>query len=647
MELSFTKRLGVLEVAVLIGLVVLIGVGVYSRTFNLPFVLDDIHSIVQNEARRSIDVSLSSWLGTRSIPYFTLDLNYYWGELDVFGYHVVNIVLHLITTAVVIVLMYLVARRSYKRRVWWFGWLKIDSYYLFGVTAGLIFLVHPLQTQSVNYIVQRMVLITTLFYLSSILFYWLYREGSRSKIAWFWAVLSIISAVLAMHSKEIAITLPIVIVMVEYVFFSRSWMGLVRRWYKLLPWLITILIIPAYMLGVRDVFIQGSELPPYAYDDSVADKISIKRILDVSAETPEVSRGVYLMTQGRVLVRYIRLLVLPVGQNIDHDIPYQYSFWSLAVLSFWLVVLAVFGWGVWLYRRKRVVSALGIAVFFVAISVESSVIPITDTIFEHRLYLPMIGFVMVVMDVLSWGMDKLYSSVETRKYAKYIIVSMVIVLVLGLAAASFARNEVWRSALSLWTDAVKKSPTKARPLNNLGLAYVDLGRNKDAEDVYRRALDSNSDNVEVMINLGVLLGQERRTKEAVEVLKRGIEIKPQFVSGYINLGNVYMLQGKHIEAEEMYRKALFNDESNYSAWASVGDALIKQGKNKEAIEAYERAVSTTQTKADWLNRLGALYAMTGRLDEARAVLIKALKINPDLVTAKSNLKRLENDLKSR
>ena len=645
MELSFARRLGVWEVAILVGLIVLLGVSVYSRAFHLPFVLDDLHSIVQNEARRSVDISLLNWLQTRSIPYFTFDLNYYWGELNVFGYHVVSVGFHLLTTIVVTVLMYLMARRSYKRRLWRFEWLTIDNHWLLGIVVGLIFLVHPIQTQSVNYIVQRMVLITTLFYLSSILFYWLYRENSGKRIGWLWAVMSILSVVLAMHSKEIAITLPVVIVMIEYVFFSRSWMGLIGRWYKLLPWLITILIIPAYMLEVKALFLHTPEEVPYINDDSVAERVSIGHILNVSAETKEVSRGVYFMTQGRVLVRYLRLLVVPIGLNIDHDIPYQYSFWNAATVGSWLIVLVVLGCSVWLYQKKRVVSALGIVIFFVAISVESSVIPITDTIFEHRLYLPMIGFVMVVMDVLSWGVGKLYSSVKTGEYAKYAIVTIIIVLVLGLAIISFVRNEVWRSELSLWTDAVSKSPTKARPLNNLGLAYADLGRVKDAEDVYRRALEAHPDNVEVMINLGALLGQENRLKEAVEVLKRGIEIKPEYVSGYVNLGNVYMLQGKFVEAEQVYREALLIREDNYSVWASIGDALIKRERASEAIIAYEKAVSNDEVKAEWFNRLGALYAMTGRYSEAGGMFSKALEKDPELSSAKGNLRQLEMDLK--
>jgi Flp pilus assembly protein TadD len=645
MEFCFTKRLGVREMAALIILIVLLGVFVYGRTLNSPFVLDDIHSIVKNEARRSIDVSLSNWLGTRTIPYITLDLNYYFGELDVYGYHVVNISLHLLTTVVVTVLMYLVSRRSYRRREWRFGALKIDNYWLFGIAAGLVFLTHPLQTQSVNYVVQRMVLMATLFYLSSILFYWLHRESRRISMVWLWGVLSVVSAILSMHSKEIAATLPVAIVIIEYVFFSRSWVNLVRRWFKLLPWLITMLIIPAYMLEVRAVFIHSPDVPPHALDDSVADKISMRRIMNVSAETTEVSRGVYLMTQWRVLVKYVRLLFWPVGQNIDHDIPYQTSFWDPITLGSLLFVLVIMGGGVWLYRKKRVVSAAGVALFFLALSVESSVIPIKDTIFEHRLYLSMIGFVLVVVDVLSWGVGRLYLDARMRGWAKNIIFGLALSVVVILSAVSLIRNGVWESELDIWTDAVSKSPVKARPMNNLGLAYVDLGRAQEAEEIYRRALEANPDNVEVMINLGVLLGQERRTDEAVKVLSRGIELRPQFASGYVNLGNVYMLQGKYSEAEGIYREALFLKKGDHSLWASIGDALIKQEKSDEAIDAYERAVDYNQAEADWLNRLGALYAMSGRYGEAKNMFNRALEVDPELSAAKSNLRRLERDLR--
>jgi len=642
MGLSFIERLEWKEIVLWLVVTVVLGGMIYSSSTQAPFVLDDIHSIVQNEARRSIDWSMNNWLGTRSIPYFTLDLNYRWSELNVTGYHLVSIALHLVVTILITCLAYLVARASFKAEVWNFGWLYIDYHWLLGITVGLLFLVHPIQTQSVNYIVQRMVLIATLFYVISLLGYWLWREA-KSKAKWGWAAVSLVAAVLAMHSKEIAITLPVAIVVMEYVFFSRNLKGLVRRWYKLLPWVLTIVIIPAYMMEVRDLFIQGEGLPPQAVEDTIVDKISWHRAVSVSAETDNISRSVYLMTQFGVIVRYMRLIIWPVGLNIDHDVLWQENWLATGVWLPGLIIIAVWVLAIRLFYKGYRVGAVGIALFFLALSVESSVIPIRDAIFEHRLYLPMVGVSLVMLELLNWVKERLGFLVEAERTARIVLVTAVVVLIVTLGVMSYARNGVWNSALSMWSDAVAKSPTKPWPLNNLGLAYADLKKYDEAEGVYQKALERDPENVEVLTNLGVLYGQTRRTAKATAVLRRSIEINPNNISGYVNLGNVLMIKQNWVGAEEMYRMALQKKESNFSVWASVGDALIEQKRINEAIDAYEKALSIERRNANWMNRLGALYAMQGRFEEAEEMLLKALAVDSELEIARDNLNRVRRD----
>jgi len=550
---TFVGRLGVKEILVGLLMIMCLGVVVYSNTWHAPFVLDDIHSIVQNEARHAIKWSLPAFLGTRAIAYFTLDLNYGWGGLRVEGYHAVNIVIHIITSALLAILIYLVARRTYPQMIWRNQSLVMDNHWVLAITGGLFFLAHPIQTQSVNYIVQRMVLMTTMFYVAAILAWWFYRESQNRRRATGWAMMSLISTVLAMHTKEIAITLPIAIILVEYLFFSTSWRVLRRRWWKLLPWLITILIIPAYLLEVRGVFIHDLEVPPYAYSENVLDKISLARISNVSAETPDIARWTYFVTQWSVITRYMRLIVWPVELNIDHDIPWQDRWFDIRALSSLVLILGVVGAGVWLKLHRRVMGAAGIALFFIALSVESSVIPIKDNIFEHRLYLPMVGVALMAVEGLAWCIAKANKQGElTGEWLRRLGMAIILMIIV-LSGLSYARNRVWVSALTLWSDAAVKSPQKARPLNNLGLAWEELGRREEAEKVYRQALDSSPDNIEVKVNLGALLGKANRTGEALKILKEAIEIKPELMSSYVNLGNVYLVRKEYQEAEERFQ----------------------------------------------------------------------------------------------
>lgn len=640
---SFVGRLGVRETAVGFCAVIALGAVIYSNTWHAPFVLDDIHSIVQNEARHTIKWSLPAWLGTRAVSYFTLDVNYSWGGLAVEGYHAINIIIHIITSIIVAIFIYLAARRTYRPIVWRYGKITIDNHWLLAITGGLLFLTHPIQTQSVNYIVQRMVLLTTMFYSGALTAYWLYRISQKRRAAIGWAAVSLMSSVLAMHTKEIAITLPAAVVLIEYIFFSKTWCKLFRRWWLLLPWLITVLIIPAYLLEVRSIFIRDVEVPPYAYDENIFDKISLTRISNVSAETPDITRGTYLITQWSVITRYLRLIVWPVGLNIDHDIPWQDSWFNVKSLSSLTVILGMAGAGVWLKRRGKVFGAVGIALFFIALSVESSVVPIKDNIFEHRLYLPMIGAVLIAVEGLAWCIAKANRSGGQAEEGMRRIGMAIILMLIVFSSLTYARNGVWASALTLWSDAAEKSPKKARPLNNLGLAWEEKGRMEEAEKVYRQALLNNPDNVEVLVNLGALLGKTNRTGEALVILKRAIEIKPDLTSGYVNLGNVYLMRKEFKDAEEKYRQVLARQANQAGIWASLGDALLGQARNDEAIAALEKAVELDQTQASWFNRLGALHAMEGHWPEAEAAFNQALKNDPKLTVARNNLAKLLRD----
>lgn len=640
---SFTGRLGGREAAVGICAAIALGAAIYSNTWHVPFVLDDIHSIVQNEARHTIKWSLPAWLGTRAVAYFTLDLNYSWGGLAVEGYHAVNIMIHILTSLLVAVFIYLAGRRTYRPMVWRYGIVTIDNHWLLAFAGGLVFLTHPIQTQSVNYIVQRMVLLTTLFYIGALTAYWLYRTSRNRRAAIGWAAVSLISSVIAMHTKEIAVTLPAAIVLMEYIFFSRTWRKLFRRWWLLLPWLITVLIIPAYLLEVRSIFIRDAEVPPYAYGENILDKISLARIGNVSAETPDITRETYFVTEWSVIARYLRLIVWPVGLNIDHDIPWQDSWFNIKSLSALSVIFGLAGAGVWLKRRGKVLGAAGIALFFIALSVESSIIPIKDNIFEHRLYLPMIGAVLIAAEGLAWCIARINRpGGQADEGMRRLGLAMILMLII-FSCLTYARNGVWASALTLWSDAAEKSPKKARPLNNLGLAFEEKGRMEEAEKVYRQALLNNPDNVEVLVNLGALLGKTNRTGEALVILKKAIEIKPDLTSGYVNLGNVYLMRKDFKAAEEEYRQVLARQANQAGTWASLGDALLGQARNDDAIIALEKAVELDQTQAPWFNRLGALHAMKGNWPEAEAAFNQALTIDPELTVARNNLAKLLRD----
>jgi len=331
------------------------------------------------------------------------------------------------------------------------------------LAVAMVFVSHPIQTQAVTYIVQRLTSMVSLFYLLSLVLYIKarihYDQGDSRHIHFY--VASIIAALFAMFTKEISVTLPICILACEYFFFSTSFKKIYRRISYLWPMLLTFPIVPLTYILTRKGMIQD---------------------VGLAAETDTISRVDYLLTQLNVMGTYLRLLFLPINQSIDYDYPIAHSlfepttFASLLLLSSLIILTLI------LFRRFRPIS-FGIFWFFLTLLVESSVIPIRDVIFEHRLYLPSVGIFLsatVFIFHYLWHRPK--------------IVFALFALVISLSSlATINRNIIWKEKVLLWNDAAKKAPNKSRVWINRGVGYSDLNKKEMALRDYNHAkkIDKN------------------------------------------------------------------------------------------------------------------------------------------------------------
>jgi hypothetical protein len=321
--------------------------------------------------------------------------------------------------------------------------------------SALLFICHPVQTESVTYIYQRVTSLSTLFYLLSVVAYIKWRllnlelESTRKKSLFarplFLYLASIIAAVSAMKTKEIAFTLPVMIALYEFTFFGGR---IRRRLMYLFPLFLTMLIIPLTLLDI----------------DKPAGEL-IGAVSETMRDHTSMSRGDYFFTQFSVVITYIRLIFLPVNQNLDYDYPIYHSFFDTTVLFSFSVLFLIFAFAIYLFHRSkhtdkslRLIS-FGILWFFVALSVESSIIPIPHVIFEHRLYLSSVGVFIAIITLIFIGVLRLK---DRWRHADNAAAATIFVIVIILTGATYARNEVWKSGISLWQDVINKSPKKAR-----------------------------------------------------------------------------------------------------------------------------------------------------------------------------------------
>ena len=612
-------------------LVIVLGALVYSNTFHSPFVFDDIGAIVNDPGDHVIKWTRQYMLRTRVIPYLTFDLNYRFGRLNTVGYHAVNITIHLLSAVVVYWLGYHLSRISFKTSV-----LKVRGYYatnhwLLGLVMALLFAVHPIQTQAVTYVVQRLAAMTTLFYLLSLLGYVKYRLSTKKR-GLLWALFSLLTAVLAMHSKEIAVTIPAAIVMIEVFFFSFTVKKLIRRIPKLIPWLLLIFIIPSYLSPYSELKL----IMPWLGDSSAVK--SVTGFWESSVETDTISRSDYFFTQLNVVRTYTRLLLLPARQNLDYDYPLSSSLFEWKTMLSLAEHLLLLGLAVWLFRKKRKFISFGILFFYLALSVESSFFPIKDVIFEHRLYLPMFGFVMIAGGVMQWllelSKDKQFGKVKGTD----IVLAGLMLLLAVLAAATYLRNATWENETTLWTDAAAKSPDKPRPHNNLGLQFIKAGKLNEAIEQFNIAIVLDENYAEARNNIGMLLIKKGELDEAEEIIREAIAIKPDYSHAYNNLGAIFSRRDEDEKAEESFIRATELDPKYIAAWDNLGMTLVKQGRFVEAEKAFLNVLEMKPDYVSSLNNLGVVYYKQGRVKEALLKIERALEIDPEHKKARENVR---------
>ena len=609
-------------------LILILGILVYSNSLHVPFVFDDSFSIVDNPEIRNLPGLISDALSghayhpNRYVGFLTFALNYHFGGFEVTGYHLVNLLIHLANALLVYALLILTFRAPFLRNSVLQGAAGPVA-----LLAGALFVVHPIQTQAVTYIVQRLTSLATTFYLSTFVLYAYARLNAGenrffSAKGWVFYLASVATAILAMRTKEIAFTLPLLLSLYEFLFFEGS---LRKRSSAIAPHLLTMLIIP---LSILHLGRSAGEI--------------IGELRQATEFQPTVSRYVYLVTQFRVVVTYLRLLVLPVHQNLDYDYPIYTSFFTPPVFVSFVLLAALFLLTIYLHRVSSPISdgssssllsyrpsraadpavrliSFGIFWFFIALSVESSFIPITDVIFEHRVYLPSVGAFAGV------AVAFVMLTVKARKRGlAWVLTVIAAAAVLSLAVGTWKRNEVWKTEETLWRDVVEKSPRNARAYSNLGAVLGEAGRTEEAIAALSTAIRLQPNNTKAQVNLGTALASAGRREEAIRILSEAVRIEPDNANALNNLGTVLTDAGRLDEAITILNQAVRYRPENARAHYNLGRAYLAAGRKVEGVAALETAVRLKSDYDDARVTLASALTRGGRFREAAILLERSM-----------------------
>lgn len=564
--------------------------GLYHQTLHHGVVLDDRSYVMENpyledaacflyplnfsafansaaKMGRQSDFALN--FITRPVTYATFFWNRLAGGTETAGYRLVNIGIHAINGILVFALGLLLARGG----DWRTGTDEEEGRMIIPpALAALLFTVHPLMTESVTYITQRFESLATMFGLLAILVWFKSGTGEGGRPSGILRGASVLLTLAAMLSKETGFVIPLLIILADSLCFGRPFGRAIRRAF---PLLVCMPLIPVMVMAVA--FVQQGQ------------QINLWQALNITNIGETMFSPVdYALTQVGVAVSYLRMLLLPVGQNFDADYPLVTSIFDLRFAISSMVVGGLFTLG-WLLRRRWSdphgnALLFGLAWYLVALAPSSSFVPLPDLYAEHRSYLPSVGVFLALSGLLS----RLASARPGLPWR--IGVRGVIAVWIGLLSiATIQRNKLMRSDETIYEDVVAKSPGKWRAWNGLGTAYGRQRRLDEAVDCFRRAASIKPTGFMAYVNLGTVLLMLRQPGQALEVCDEGLREFPANAKLHHNRGMALCALGRTREAVREFRIVLQRAPEFRESHLCLGKIFYELGPHQLALLHYRHA----------------------------------------------------------
>jgi tetratricopeptide (TPR) repeat protein len=540
-------------------IVLLIGAGalVYTNSFNGQFVFDDME-VVEDVSIRTLwppwEAMFSAGNVARPLVGLSLAISYAMSGLEVWSYHLFNVCVHVLASLA----LYGVVRRTLEtpRLSERFG----SSSMGLALAVSLLWVVHPLQTESVTYIVQRAEAMVGLFYLLTL--YCVIR-GTNSSNPWRWYGAAIACSAAGMATKPVMATAPLVILAWDVIFSSDSLREVMKRRAALyaglaMTWVIVVVTVRAAAPTMESA---GFGLE-------------------------QVGAWSYFVSQPGAIVHYLKLAVWPYGLCLDYNIRPPKGI--AGAIPFVIAVLALGVATLVALRRKPEIGFLGLA-FFLILAPTSSFMPLLDLMVEHRMYLPLAAVIAFAVT----GLYRLHAMLTARgkTIPNWLLPAALAVVAVWLGSLTIERNTAYQSKLVMWADVARTAPWNPRAHSNLGLYLYEQGEVETAIAHFEEALRLSPRMPDAHTNLGMALANSGRPEQAIPHFNEALAERPTMRKANFNLGQANASLGNWEEAEAAYRRELLVTPGVLEIYRMLGLSLEKQNKFGDAAENYQQALA--------------------------------------------------------
>lgn len=626
---------------------VLAGLVAYANSLPGEFLFDDRPGIVGNVRLRRLWPL--DWLltdSTRPLVELTLALNYAVGRLNPWGYHLVNLTIHIAAALV----LYGLVRRTLiapSRR------LMTDATAApMAFAVALLWMLHPIQTQSVTYVIQRAEALMGLCALLTL--YAVCRAGTEPR-AKRWTILAVSACAAGVLSKPVMVVVPLLALAYDRTLLAGSFRAALRSRRTLY------LGLAATWILLGTVLWRAIHATAPLGDEPTA-----------GFHLTTLTAAQYAAAQPGVIWQYLRLAVWPHPLVLDYHWRMPAAWPAIVIPAAGLAALLAVA--VAACVRRSPLGFLGVWVLG-TLAPTSSVLPIADVIFEHRMYLPMAGLIGLAV---AGGWTLIQRIVQAPSSRRAIAAAAVCAVAAAYLALTIQRNQDYGTELLMWTDVAAKQPANARAhinlanllgrsgryqeaivhaqdalrlrpddvdaYNNLGLIHAAMHRLPEAAAFYRDAVRVRPNDSRAYQGLGRVAAQLGQADEAIAQFQSAVRIEPRFVAARIDLAGQLIRQGRYDEAIAQYEAAIqLNPYYSAALYGNYGIALTHAGRLAEAADQYRKALQLDPNQAAPHSNLGAVLIRQNRLEEAAWHLAEALRLDPNLAEASANLSTLRYD----